>query len=163
MKSQDWARSMVGQVKYTIREEIADMYLADIEDMNNWLEEQREKHRYILEKIRYAAVDKGWHKILESLFERMSANERERKCQYERNLGYDGRREYPPYKPGPQIVTIKEKFGSLRIYTSHSTDYTRGLIDMAEVISSHTCEVCGALGKKRQGSRIKTLCDEHAE
>lgn len=65
----------------------------------------------------------------------------------------------------PQLVAVqvKEKFGTLRFYTNPTTDYFRGLIDMAEAMSEITCEVCGTPGKRRGGGWIKTLCDEHAK
>jgi hypothetical protein len=34
-------------------------------------------------------------------------------------------------------------------------------IETAIQESLHTCEVCGHTGERREGGRIKTLCDEH--
>lgn len=68
-------------------------------------------------------------------------------------------------EPLDQIVAtqVKEKFGGLRFYTNHSDDYVDGLIQMAELMSTRTCEVCGNIGKSRTGGWIRTLCDKHAE
>jgi len=66
-----------------------------------------------------------------------------------------------------QVVAeqVKEKFGGLRFY--HRGGIGNGTIDglvtMAEAMSEVTCEVCGNLGKRRDGGWIKTLCDTHHE
>ena len=46
-------------------------------------------------------------------------------------------------------VQIKEKFGTLRFYTSGGNDQIYGMIRMAESMSAVTCEQCGAPGKTR--------------
>ena len=62
----------------------------------------------------------------------------------------------------PVIHQVKEKFGTLRIYTSHADDYIRGVIDMAELLSASTCECCGSAGKLYRQGWHKTLCVQHA-
>lgn len=57
---------------------------------------------------------------------------------------------------------ITEKFGTLRIYHNEADDYTKGLIDMAEALSSITCEQCGNPGYTRLGPWVRVLCDNHA-
>lgn len=70
--------------------------------------------------------------------------------------------------PDYQILQAKEKFGTLRYYTSHSDDWDgdsdafEQLISEAEDLSGYTCEMCGKPGTSRLGGWIKTLCDEHA-
>jgi hypothetical protein len=54
---------------------------------------------------------------------------------------------------------IKEKFGTLRLYHYGGDAFISGVIDMAEQMSSVTCEVCGAPGKATSGGWIRTLCD----
>jgi hypothetical protein len=63
----------------------------------------------------------------------------------------------------PQVVVgqIKEKFGGLRFYYSGGDDEISGMVRMAEAWAAHTCETCGAPGKRRDGGWIKTLCDHH--
>lgn len=63
----------------------------------------------------------------------------------------------------PIIQQVKEKFGTLRFYVHRTTDANRALIDMAEYLSSVTCEDCGNRGVQQSGGWIKTLCHEHAE
>jgi len=54
---------------------------------------------------------------------------------------------------------IKEKYGSLRYYLSHSTTVMEAIISFAEDMSAHICEECGHPGRRRNGGWIKTLCD----
>ena len=54
---------------------------------------------------------------------------------------------------------VKEKFGTLRFYTTHSTPFFDGVISMAESMSALICEECGLPGSLRNGSWIKTKCD----
>ena len=63
----------------------------------------------------------------------------------------------------PQVVVrqIKEKFGGLRFYYDGGDDEISGMVSMAEAWASRSCETCGSPGKKREGGRIKTLCDHH--
>ena len=61
----------------------------------------------------------------------------------------------------PVITQITEKFGTLRVYTDGETDKVRNYINFAIGMSSCTCEICGAPGKPRSGSRISTLCNTH--
>jgi hypothetical protein len=56
---------------------------------------------------------------------------------------------------------VKEKFGTLRFYYTGGDDYIRGLVSMAESMSSITCETCGNPGTRTRGGWIKTACKEH--
>jgi len=56
---------------------------------------------------------------------------------------------------------VKEKFGTLRFYYTGGDDYVRGLVSMAESMSSVTCEECGNPGETHHGGWIRTLCDTH--
>ena len=67
-------------------------------------------------------------------------------------------------EPGFLWTQIKEKFGTLRLYYTGGDGYTDGVVDMAEAMSSVTCELCGASGKIRGGGWITTRCDDcHAK
>lgn len=63
--------------------------------------------------------------------------------------------------PEVQIQQVKEKYGTLHFYTSGGSKTQDALIDFAEELSAHTCEMCGKNGKLRQLGWIQTLCDEH--
>lgn len=56
---------------------------------------------------------------------------------------------------------VKEKWGTLNIYTSGGDAYTDGVIRMSESISSHICEVCGTKGTMTQSGWMQTLCEIH--
>lgn len=58
-------------------------------------------------------------------------------------------------------VQVKEKFGTLRFYYDGGDQYIRGLVAMAESMSSVTCETCGKPGHLRGVGWLYTACDEH--
>lgn len=59
----------------------------------------------------------------------------------------------------PVAAQVKEKFGSLRFYLNNTDEFVRGLVSMAEGMSSRTCESCGVPGSRRGVGWIQTLCD----
>lgn len=63
-----------------------------------------------------------------------------------------------------KFAQIKEKFGTLRVYTDGGDDYIAGVIRMAEEMSAVTCEVTGQPGQMcRKGHWYRTLSREQAE
>jgi len=58
---------------------------------------------------------------------------------------------------------IKEKFGTLRVYSYGSTPEIDKIIDEAERLSETTCELCGKPGKIRGSRWITVRCDECEE
>lgn len=64
-----------------------------------------------------------------------------------------------PDSPQIEILQVKEKFGSMRFYTSHSDDYINGLISMAEHMSGKTCESCGNPGTMRGKGWMRVRCE----
>ena len=72
-------------------------------------------------------------------------------------------REIP--EPVEQVVAtqVKEKFGTLRFYFGGGDAYTDGIVSMAESMSGHTCEDCGAPGTSTNGGWIRVLCDKHTQ
>ncbi|MGB8478936.1 MAG: hypothetical protein WCE63_08855, partial [Acidobacteriaceae bacterium] len=61
-----------------------------------------------------------------------------------------------------KVVQVKEKFGGLRFYVEDANEVIRQRIELAEMESFDTCEVCGKPGRRRSGGWIQTQCDEHA-
>jgi hypothetical protein len=61
-----------------------------------------------------------------------------------------------------EVLQVKEKFGGLRFYVNHRMDAILQRIEIGELESLRTCEVCGKPGKWREGGCIRTVCDEHA-
>lgn len=92
----------------------------------------------------------GWYHILESAMRLVQSH-----IDMERRRG----------KEIDQVVfeQVKEKFGMLTIYHRGGDAYTDGVLRMAEEISRHTCEECGAPGTPTKSGWIRTLCDKHHE
>lgn len=65
---------------------------------------------------------------------------------------------FSKYKPKEQrmeqvqALQVKEKFGGLRFYATNLTPEMNGAVRMAELISSRTCELCGAPAETDDGS-----------
>jgi hypothetical protein len=61
--------------------------------------------------------------------------------------------------PQLEAVQVKEKFGTLRFYVSHSDDKQDGMICFAELLSGKVCEHCGSTEEVSQTKGwIITLC-----
>lgn len=91
----------------------------------------------------------GWHNIIDQL------------CGYiQHHIDWCNRKE----ETVDQVVAqqVKEKFGTLRFYYDGGDEYIRGLVAMAEGVSSVTCEECGVPGHLRNTGWYRTLCDGHA-
>jgi hypothetical protein len=108
------------------------------------------------------AVSMGWWPILEKLCANIQQHTEWVNSTRERLLV---KNEYNNTIPDecPQVVVaqIKEKFGGLRFYYDGGDDQIHGMVRMAEAWASTACEECGAIGKRRSGGWIRTLCDTH--
>jgi hypothetical protein len=62
----------------------------------------------------------------------------------------------------PMLTQVKEKYGTLRVYTCGGDSSFERYVEFAEYFSSRVCEDCGAPGKLREGGWLRTLCDDHA-
>lgn len=94
-------------------------------------------------------IDKGWFNIVEPIFE------------YIENANKENNEEN---SPKIEVRQCKEKFGTLRFYTTNATEELNNLIKEAERLSWNTCEVCGKPGKLRHRNYwLKTVCDKCAE
>jgi formylmethanofuran dehydrogenase subunit E len=65
-----------------------------------------------------------------------------------------------------EILQIKEKFGTLRIYLSSESDEISNIVERYELFSSHICEHCGEFytAKTRESHGWwKTLCSKCAK
>ncbi len=64
----------------------------------------------------------------------------------------------------PEVIQVKEKFGSLRFYIQFGDDNISRMIRDAEQLSSKICEVCGENGDtKAINFWYSTLCKKHIE
>lgn len=107
--------------------------------------------------VRYGGVciNKGWWPILESLCSQIKLH-----LDHRNGLAT----QYPDqHKPVTPVIIdqIKEKFGGFRFYYSGGDDTIYGMVRMAESWASHSCEECGAPGKRNGEGWVKTLCDFH--
>jgi hypothetical protein len=96
------------------------------------------------------AVGAGWFPILEELCSSIQQH-------------VDWKNRQSEVVPQVTVEQIKEKFGGLRFYYSGGDDTIDGMVRMAESWADHSCETCGAPGKKRNSGWIRTLCDRHEE
>jgi hypothetical protein len=96
------------------------------------------------------AVSAGWWPIIESLCANIQSH-------------IDWRVKQGQDIAQVEVNQIKEKFGGLRFYYSGGDDEISGMVRMAEAWADVACEECGAAGKQRSGSWIRTLCDRHEE
>jgi hypothetical protein len=62
---------------------------------------------------------------------------------------------------GVILTDVKEKYGTLRIYTDYYDDDIETVLELIDWKSAHTCEKCGRPGKPRRTGWIKTLCFQH--
>lgn len=62
-----------------------------------------------------------------------------------------------------EICDVKEKYGTLRVYTDSSNDKMERMIDKAEALSGKVCEVCGKPGELRGNTWFSTYCDDCME
>lgn len=67
--------------------------------------------------------------------------------------------------PSISFTQIKEKFGTLRLYSDTATDEEMGKLEKIEKKSAHICELCGGKGVlcRLNGYWWATLCSECKE
>ena len=103
-------------------------------------------------RLRYPAIlegaslsyEAGWAVLLDTLCERL---------QHHADQGGQA----------VQITQAKEKWGELSVNGMGGDDYAYGLIDMAEALSAHICELCGNPGRLEEGPVFRTRCGEHGD
>jgi hypothetical protein len=105
-------------------------------------------------------IDKGWFNLVDALSRSIYNYVKSNHTTYDILSAKNSETDYEKVEY-PSVVQIKEKFGDLRFYVDGSNRYVDGMIDMAEQMSIHICEVCGNPGEKRDTNWIKVLCDEH--
>lgn len=109
----------------------------------HWSNELIKKYPKLLSEVDSFSCGKGWENILSTMLEAI-----------------DWHLKIVTYEQDEMhIIQIKQKLGSLRVYTSHEIPFVSGAIAMAESMSQVTCEHCGSNGKIRSGGLSRTLCD----
>jgi hypothetical protein len=61
------------------------------------------------------------------------------------------------------VTQVKEKYGTLRFYTSPTPDVIFWLTEFAEAMSAMICESCGNPGEQNDEGWIRTLCEKCRE
>ncbi len=85
-------------------------------------------------------VDNGWLIIVKELIEELIRMEWDR-----------------------EIKQVKEKFGGLRFYINKGSIQLHDRIQLAEKLSTTTCEICGEVGSNQiKNNWVVTLCDKHS-
>jgi hypothetical protein len=94
----------------------------------------------------------GWYEIIDNLCGAIQ-NYIDHVTRY-----VDGKPQSPP-----QVIAVqvKEKYGTLRFYFDGGDEEIHGMVTMAEYMSAHTCETCGAEGHMTNHGWYRTLCDIH--
>jgi len=125
----------------------------------------------------------GWYNIIDTMCFAIQDHIDNHQTYIERDIDFNKKMEeaknnnwenWPQYharepkvvsQPIPQVVAtqVKEKFGGLRFYYNGGDEYIGGLIQMAELMSQQTCEVCGNHGKIYTTGWHRTLCEKHAK
>jgi hypothetical protein len=97
------------------------------------------------------SCDDGWFDLIDELFGNIQS--------------YIDNNSHAPDRIIPQVTVdqVKEKFGTLRFYTTGGDRLIDGMIWFAESMSGRICETCGAPGKTRGRGYIYTACNEHAK
>ncbi len=100
--------------------------------------------------VRFFQCGMGWLDLIDETLQKLDALLKD----------YDMDEEEPC-----NVVDVKEKFGGLRIYVwgDYPHEAFFDVIQEAESRSFTICEDCGQTGKRRPGSYIRTLCDDHYE
>jgi len=106
----------------------------------------QEEYKDLLGENFYFECNTGWYNILRC-FLRLVLHEKEHS---------------PEKFEEFHVYQIKEKFGTLRVYLSSTTEKVVAAVQYAELLSSCTCETCGRPGERRGGGWISTLCDRCA-
>jgi len=108
------------------------------------------------------AVSQGWWPIIEKLCANIQSHTNWKNSTRERLLKDNTHNQtIPDEVPQVTVNQIKEKFGGLRFYYSGGDEQVSGMVRMAEAWADVACEECGAIGTRRSGGWIRTLCDTH--
>ncbi len=102
------------------------------------------------------AVGDGWYEIINDLCSIIQSH-----LDWCNSTGhYAARGPMKHIEEAPQLkaTQVKEKFGGLRFYVMGDTEYSRGVITMAERLSRRTCEDCGMPGKDHGHGYQATRC-----
>ena len=93
----------------------------------------------------------GWYKLIKKLSARLES------------MIAQWIKDNPGNPDFPRASQVKEKYGTLRFYMTHSTDEMEAAIREAEQESGVTCMTCGKPGKMRGKGWLYVACDKHTK
>jgi rubrerythrin len=103
--------------------------------LSEWQDRIKKQYPYLDFDVAECECGCGWSRLLEPLFAYIDCwNREESKGEHENRI---------------TIEQVKEKFGGLRFYFTGGDDRFAGMVDMAELLSVHTCQVCGTMGDNK--------------
>jgi hypothetical protein len=118
--------------------------LAAYERWEKWCEKINSECKHLGFDALACECGPGWIPLLDILF----------------NYADEWNRIAPDGEEDERIVInqVKEKFGSLRFYHTGGSPEFRGMVTMAEILSSSICERCGDRGEQNEKGWITTEC-----
>lgn len=124
----------------------------ELQDYEKFAKSMEEKYpKMFANKYGGFAVGKGWYPILEKLCSNIQQHIDWQNKNHEKH----------PVVKQVVVEQIKEKFGGLRFYYQGGDDNVAGMVRMAEAWADVACEECGAVGTRRSGGWVRTLCEFH--
>jgi hypothetical protein len=132
---------------------ILERLMSNIQSLIDWKTKQRQR-----EVDKFNAREQGYEALLKFYSDGREASEWEIE-QADETMASGVT--IPPEVTQVEVQQIKEKFGGLRFYYSGGNDEIHGMVTMAESWAGVACEECGAIGERRDGGWIRTLCDKH--
>ena len=107
-----------------------------------YLDSIEHEYGYMLQTSAY--VCPGWMILIQDMLRELDAR-------------HDGKEDHPV------LTTIKEKFGTLRVYGYNIDDTDQAIIDKYEKLSATVCSECGNPGKMHVKNKwLYVACAEHA-
>jgi hypothetical protein len=107
-----------------------------------YLDSIEHEYGYMLQTSAY--VCPGWMILIQDMLRELDAR-------------HDGKEDHPV------LTTIKEKFGTLRVYGYNIDDTDQAIIDKYEKLSATICSECGNPGKLHvKNMWLYVACAEHA-
>lgn len=132
--------------------EVASVYRAILPDPETWEEEaaiddgwrRRIEALYGHLNVAYIAAGRGWFPLIEDTLEAIDASL------------------LPEERAGFRITDIKEKYGTLRVYTDNAPNAVEAIIEVAERRSATTCDRCGDYGRVQGKGWLACRCARHS-
>lgn len=128
-------------------------------EMKDWLKDNQEENKKLIEKFPYLAIEKGYYKS--TRLDCVLKGWKEITIQMCEDLN----EVLGNFKEEFYIMEMKEKWGMLQVYhgalPEEIYDEIEQIINEYQDISFHTCYICGKSTNRRTSGRILPICNEH--